>query len=589
MKTIHSIAWAIVAIATQLHAVETMDEIVVQSTRIPTPLDLMTSSVEVITQEELQNRGHLFVSDALNHIPGISTAINGGLGQVTSIYLRGAKPQHTLILVDGVRMNGQLDLNGYDLANLDVTAIERIEILKGPQSTLYGSDALAGVINIITQKGDGKPRATLQHEVGRYQTQRTSAGVSGGDETLHYSVNATHLDTEGFSATKTDPDSDGLLNNTFSTRMGGKLLTETTWDAHVRYINAEAEYDAGLYEKEQLVTRLQLQHQFNQKLSSTAAISYLDLERVQYATDYLSDTLSYEWNLTAQPNSQNTLLLGTDGYEDQYSFSGNEGDLDNHAFLALWQLRPDEATALNLSGRQDHHSRFGEATTYQGGISHILPTETRLHAAYGNGFKAPTSYQLTYSPTLDPEKSRGWEIGLEQPILENQCQLSATLFNKTYKHFIDYVAWINNGPSYENLSTAETDGVELAANYFLSDQSTLTIAYSYLDNDSPDSGFTARRPQHKIDTTLFLQLTPTWNVTALASHVGSRQERGNKLDSYALINLSTRYKLDDNITLFARLENLLNETYETALDFSFPPLGYNAPGRSFYGGISLEL
>ena len=150
-----SILWIAVAIlATNLHtyAIEIMDELVVQSTRIETPLDLMSSSVEVITAEELQASGVSYMVTHFYSNPESVVTCSGGAGQATQIYLRGAKPQHTLILVDGVRMNGQLDLNGYDLANLDLNSVERIEILKGPQSTLYGSDAMAGVINIITTK-----------------------------------------------------------------------------------------------------------------------------------------------------------------------------------------------------------------------------------------------------------------------------------------------------------------------------------------------------------------------------------------------------------------------------------------------------
>ena len=152
MKKHIRIVCAILAVAFYSEAIELMDELVVQSTRIETPLDLMSSSVDVITAEELQASGVSYVADALLLQPGISGSRSGGAGQATQLYLRGAKPQHTLILVDGVRMNGQLDLNGYDLANLDLNSVERIEILKGPQSTLYGSDAMAGVINIITTK-----------------------------------------------------------------------------------------------------------------------------------------------------------------------------------------------------------------------------------------------------------------------------------------------------------------------------------------------------------------------------------------------------------------------------------------------------
>ena len=597
MKYPIRIVCAILSLVLYSDAVETMDELVVQSTRIQTPLQLMSSSVEIITQEELQASGVAYVADGLLQQPGISGSSTGGPGQVTSLYLRGAKPQHTLILVDGVRMNGQLDLNGYDLANLDITGIERIEILKGPQSTLYGSDAMAGVINIITRK-EQTPRRYLQHEYGRYHTQRTAAGANGGDARFYYAIDFSNFDSDGFSATKSDPDTDGLHNKTLSYRFGGHANEKTEWNATLRLIDARGEYDNGLYDKEQLITRIELRHTLSEYLSMQAGIDYLDLERYQHATDYLSDTRSYDWNLTAQPTEKHTLLIGLEGYEDTYeeisAYSPKKGDLDNHAFLVLWQYKPTQDTALSLSAREDHHSRFGGAFTYQGGLSHTLrQTDTRIHASYGTGFKAPNSFQLNYSPELNPEESRGWEIGLEQALLENRLLLNAALFKKKYSHFIDYF-W-NGANNYFNADAATSDGFEAGATLYSTDALTLTLAYSYLDNDSSDLGFAERRPMHKIDAQLHYQCSPVWLMYAQAQYVGQRYETDNNnalimpMQSYTLLHLSTRYAINEKCTLFARIENLTDEEYETAFDFSNPKQGYNHSGRALYGGVRVEF
>ena len=242
MKSILWIAVAILATNLHIYAIEIMDELVVQSTRIETPLDLMSSSVEVITAEELQASGVSYVSDALLLQPGISGSRSGGAGQATQIYLRGAKPQHTLILVDGVRMNGQLDLNGYDLANLDLNSVERIEILKGPQSTLYGSDAMAGVINIITTKSE-TPRRYIQREMGRYGTEYTTAGISGGTEKLAYTFSYSDYSNEGFSSLKNNEETDAIDNETFFARIDGAISEQTKGYASLRYIDAIGQYD----------------------------------------------------------------------------------------------------------------------------------------------------------------------------------------------------------------------------------------------------------------------------------------------------------------------------------------------------------
>ena len=293
MKSILWIAVAILATTQHIYAIEVMDELVVQSTRIETPLDLMSSSVEVITAEELQASGVSYVSDALLLQPGISGSRSGGAGQATQIYLRGAKPQHTLILVDGVRMNGQLDLNGYDLANLDLNSVERIEILKGPQSTLYGSDAMAGVINIITTKRE-IPRRYIQQELGKYGTEYTTAGISGGTEKLAYTFSYSDYSNEGFSSLKNNEETDAIDNETFFARIDGALSEQTKGYVSLRYIDAIGQYDdafgvyhnAYYYDKEQLITRFAIEHTISDTLRTQVGISYFDLERTEHNTGY---------------------------------------------------------------------------------------------------------------------------------------------------------------------------------------------------------------------------------------------------------------------------------------------------------------
>ena len=593
MKKHIRIVCAILAVVFSSEAIELMDELVVQSTRIETPLDLMSSSVDVITAEELQASGVSYVTDALLLQPGISGSRSGGAGQATQLYLRGAKPQHTLILVDGVRMNGQLDLNGYDLANLDLNSVERIEILKGPQSTLYGSDAMAGVINIITAKSE-IPRRYIQRELGRYGSEYTTAGISGGTEKLAYTLSFSDYSNEGFSSLKNNEETDALDNETFFARLDSALSEQTHGYVSLRYIDAIGQYDdqfggthsANFYDKEQLITRFAVEHTITDTLRTQAGISYFDLERSEHSawgvSEYLSDTLSYDWNLTAQLKEKQTLLLGLEGHEDTYAFSGSTGDLNNHAFLALWQHQPKAGTALSLSAREDHHSQFGSAFTYQGGLHHTLSkSDTRLYASYGTGFKAPTSYQSYNNPTLKAEESEGWEIGFEQPFLDNQLQLEIAIFQKEYSQFIDYVRW-ESGPIYTNATTALSDGVEAGLTLYPSDTLTMRIGYSYLDNDSLDSGFTLRRPTHKMDATLSWLATDKLQLTALIGYVGRRQGVSSAMDSYVPVQLAMRYQADDTLTLFARVENLLDEEYELAN-------GYNTPRRGLYGGVRIDF
>ena len=612
MKKHIRIVCAILAVAFYSEAIELMDELVVQSTRIETPLDLMSSSVDVITAEELQASGVSYVSDALLLQPGISGSRNGGPGGATSIYLRGAKPQHTLILVDGVRMNGQLDLTGYDLANLDLNSVERIEILKGPQSTLYGSDAMAGVINIITTKSE-IPRRYIQREKGRYGSEYTTAGISGGTEQLAYTFSYSDYSNKGFSSLKNNEETDALDNETFFARIDSALSEQTQGSVSLRYIEANGQYDNGdfdvytnyyhnyyYYDKEQLITRIHVEHTITDTLRTQVGISYLNLERTNHGTDYgydtetkkyipidqpghydyLTDTLSYDWNLTSQPNEKNTLLLGLEGHEDTYESNSTPGDLNNHAFLAIWKHQHRAGTALSLSAREDHHSRFGNALTYQGGLSYTLAkTDTRVYASYGTGFKAPSSFHLSYNSQLQPEESKGQEVGIEQPLFNHHAHFSLSFFRKEFENLIEYDL---STYDYININTANSEGFEAGLTLYPSDTLTFRLGYGYLDNDSLDSKFTLRRPTHKLDSTLSWLATDTLQLTALIGYVGSRQGVESKMDSYVPVQLAMRYQADETLTLYARIENLLDEEYELANR-------YNTPRRGLYGGARIDF
>ena len=591
MKLLKWIVTAILIVFSHTYATQTMEDLIVETTRLKKPLNLMSSSVDIISKKDLERSGVAFVAEALERLPGIHAARTGGQGQVVSIYMRGAKPQHTLILVDGVRMNGQLDLNGYDLANLDVTNIKRIEVLKGPQSTLYGSDAMAGVINIITQEGPHDEKVYIDFQYGAFNTEKYRAGFSAGGEKLYYSINGTYFHQDGFSSTKAAPDKDGLLNKTFSANVGGSLNNNLKWTYNARKIDATGEYDNGLYIKEQTIQRLGFNQSVNDKISAAGGISYLDLKRNQYDTDYCSDTLSFDLNADLEIHDKLQLFVGIEGHEDKYSQTGYEsyeGDLDNHATLAICSFNPFEGSALSLSARKDNHSRFGNASTYQGGFSFTTPIiETRVHGSYGTGFKAPASFNLSLTPSLEPEESKGWEIGIEQPLADRQIIFRGTVFKKDYENFIEY-NWNSGDAYYENLTKATSDGFELSSSWEVTKELTWLSTYSYLNNKS-DDGFSSRRPMHKVDNSLNYKYNKNLNLNAHASYVGDRVERNVVMDEYLLVNFSVNAKTSENITLYWHIENLLDESYETALDFSWPPIGYNIAGRSFYGGVKINF
>jgi vitamin B12 transporter len=591
----------------------TTNEIIVSASRIETPIEQMASSVSVVSHTDIENTKTRVVPEILQMVPGISVSRSGGPGQQTSVYLRGAKPQHTLVLVDGVRMNGQLDLSGYDMSNLQLTEIERIEILKGPQSTLYGSDAMAGVINIVTRKGKGKPAPYFDIEGGSYNTYRVATGVSGGTDALDYNASISHFERQGQSALKNNDEKDGTRNTTVATRLGANPAEDTEINLTLRYIDATSDYDDGFgtahdqfkYDSQQLITRAEGKALvLDEVLETKLGVSYLMLDRTEYGYNgfagtptrgfFDAGTLSGDWGNTIYMHDNHTLLLGIDGYRDDYDYDDGFGDVSNGNLYNLggfgtYQAFLLDPWVLNLGIRYDDHSEFSPETTYQASSAYTVDaTGTKVKGSIGTGFKAPSSYQLYSSffgnPDLQPETSRGWEVGLEQEIHTNRASAGITYFNTEYKDLIDY----NFATfTFDNISKANTDGVEVYGKASIMENLLLRIGYTYLDNDDEAGGsFTIRRPRHQIDTDLNYAATKNLNLNLYAGFIGSRDDISGgtvyQLDPYALVNLSVRYRITELVEIYGRLENLLNEDYETVY-------GYNADGISAYAGIKVGL
>ncbi|MEE9367600.1 MAG: TonB-dependent receptor [Pontiella sp.] len=586
----------------QTSETNTSNQIIVSATRIETPLEKMGTTVNVITSKDIENSKAATVSDLLRRVPGVSIARNGGPGQSSSIYLRGAKPQHTLVLIDGVRMNSQLGLSGYDMTHLQTLDIDTIEILKGPQSTLYGSDAMAGVISITTKKGSGRPVPYIDIEGGSYGTWRAATGVSGGDDLLDYSASIQRYERLGQSAKNTNDETDGTKNTTFSTRLGTRPTDTTSLDFTLRYIDAFSDYDGFIdpigyhVADEQLSTRLSGSASvFDDLVESTVGASYVDLYSVNITpldeTPFEAKTYSADWiNIIYLP-ADHTLMAGIDGSRDEYEFRTVNGYLENLGVFGAYQAVLSSSLNANLGIRNDTHSEFGNETTYQASGSYeFQPTGTRLKASWGTGFKAPTSYQL-YSafgdPSLQPENSESVEVGLEQQIITNRLDVGIAVFRNEYSNLIEYDF---NTSKYNNIGDGITDGTEVYLSAAILHNLAFRGGYTYLDNDSEDIGFLLRRPTHKVDLDLNYAATRKLNINLNISYSGERNDQDFSTfpatiithDPYTLVNIAARYQLTKNVQIYGRIDNLLDEDYQTAYT-------YNQDGIGGYAGIKVTL
>jgi len=614
----------------------TLEPVVVTATRVETPIEEIASSITVIHSEEIERKQKISVLEVLRGLPGLDVVQTGGMGGTTSIFLRGANSEHTLVMIDGVEVNDPISPGrSYDFAHLTVDNIERIEIIRGPQSTLYGSDAIGGVINIITKKGEGKPIVNLSAEGGSFTTFRETAGVSGGNKWINYSLSLSRLDSEGISAAGKkygNYERDGYQNTSISSRLGFTPLDNLYIDFILRYVNAESELDSSsgvggddpnyiqrisrfLFKTE---AGLSLFDQFwNQKLgfainqNNRNYKNKIDPVNPLYEkSNYKGELLKFDWQHHLKLHKTNSIIFGFE-YERDEGKSKYYSEFMGWPYLSVFPKKTTNTKGYFLQDeirlwdrffamfgiRVDDHSLFGSETTYRIAPAYLIKeTGTKVKGTFGTGFKAPTLYQLFAPATswgpigninLKPEKSRGWDIGAEQEFLKKRVILGATYFRNDFKNLINF----ESGLGYININKAKAEGIELLASIKPIDDLTLSFNYTYTDTeDKKTERELLRRPKNKFGLDINYHFLKKGNVNLGVIYVGKRDDmdwsvwpaRRVELDGYTLVNLAASYNITKNFQLFGRIDNLFNKEYEEAK-------GWGTPGLSFFGGIKLSF
>jgi len=613
-------------------------DIVVTATRLETPAKEVASSVTIITREDLEKMKKSTILEVLREVLGVAIIQNGGTGAAGSMSIRGANSEHTLIMMDGVELNDPISPSrSYDLAHLVLDSIERIEVLRGPQSTLYGSDAIGGVVNIITKKGLGKPRFSLSSYGGSYTTFSTEAGIRGSTEKINYSLGLSHLSTQGISASSTaypgNEEKDGYQNMTLSGRLGFTPLDNLDIDLVLRSINAKADIDnfggaygddpnhtqdyKSLFLKGQLRALL-FKNRWEQKLSISLVHNDRQHENLPDASHpfdseeghFKSKMFKIDWQNNLFLHETNTLTCGVDHQQEQgeseYHFEGLWGP-----YSSIFPLKRAHITGLYIQDqirsanqffatagvRLDNHSQFGLALTYRLAPAYFIEkTGTRLKATVGTGFKSPSLYQL-YAPAtsfgpignedLEPEKSIGWDVGIEQFLLDSQVLFGVTYFHNDYRDLIDF----DFSQGYLNIRKAESKGAEVYFQAQLGNELQLMASYMKLEAKDKETGNPLlRRPTDKFTASLNYGFLKKGSIHLSFIYTGERDDKDFStwpypqitLPGYALFNASFSFDLSTNIQIFVRLDNLLDEEYEDIL-------GYGTPGFSAFGGVRLDF
>ncbi len=614
-------------------------DVVVTATKMETPSREVASSVTVITEADLARTRKSTVLDALEDLIGLSITQNGGPGGAASVFIRGAGSEDTLVLLDGVELNDPINPSrSCDLAHLALSQVERIEILRGPQSPLYGSDAMGGVINIITRKGRGRPRLDLSTSAGSYGTWASDLGFSGSAGRSDYSFGLSYARTTGFSAASdrypgnTEPD--GYRNLTLSGRFGFAVRENIDLDVMVRSISARSAIDdfGGPYGDDPnaiqdytaTLARIQarglfLGNRWEQKLS----ISWMHSDRTLFNPPddahplegedgtYTGRLIKLDWqnNFFLGPSQTMTagLELGQEAGRSDYVSTGPAGT-DESSFpsekagtggiYVQDQWKVGGSLFLAAGARLDIHSRTGAALTFRLAPAWVIEaTGTKLKATIGTGFKSPSLYQLFAPPTawgpigninLLPERVTGWDAGVEQDIVRDRLRFGVTYFQNSFRDLIDF----DYVQGYINIGRAGTHGVEVSLDSRpLGPGESLRLKASYtrlIARDEVTGEALLRRPRDKVSAEVGSRLFRRVDLSASLLYVGKRLDQEFSvypyedvpLAGYTLLGAVISTPVSRGLDLYVRLDNILNARYEMVW-------GYGTPAFSFVVGLRL--
>ncbi|MCU0786021.1 MAG: TonB-dependent receptor [Verrucomicrobia bacterium] len=588
--------------------VENLPAILVVGTRIPTPPENTASPVTVITRDEILATQQRLVADVLRAETGVDIVRSGQPGGNTSLFLRGANSSHTLVLVDGIRMNNGFN-NAFDFSQLAVDNIEQIEILRGPQSTLYGSEALGGVINIVTKRADGRPTGSVQTEYGSFNTWLTRGSFAVREGKASVSADASYAASDG---DRINSDSDAL---NFSAHAGYDFCAKFRASVLATYLKSDAgapndrftDDPNDRYKNENWLVGLTLEADPTPWWNAKLVLSHAR-ERGTFLQpppnppflfgNYASETIASRdqadfQNIFTPADGHKILVGGT--FEDasaDYTDNYNAFDrrVDTRSAYAQYEFTPHTRVTLTAGGRVDDSDAFGTHSTYRFGSRYTVPgAETILRASVGTGFRAPSIAQLYYpfysNPNLKPEESLGWDVGFEQPLFGRDTlptcpapvRVGATFF---HNDFDDLIA--PSGFTIKNVSRARTFGIETFVSWMPLTNLTFRAAYTWLDAEDLTTGDRLmRRPEHRGNFSANWGFLPGLCANLNLAVVGERSDSyfdnttfastKVRVPGYTKLDLALRWQATKHLELYARAENLLDEDYEEV--FGFPALG----------------
>jgi vitamin B12 transporter len=594
-----------IALPFSAYAETPMELLIVTPTRMPQSLDKTIADTTVLNEQDIQKSGAPDVSTLLQSLAGVEVVQSGGLGKVSSTFMRGTNSSHVLVLLDGVRINSATT-GTTALENIMLDSIERIEVVRGNVSSLYGSEAIGGVIQLFTKRGRGAPAFNVSAGLGSHGTQRLAAGFSGSTDANSYSVNVGKVKTDGVSAINTqiaptaNPDKDGYDNITFDAQVKHAINADHQLSASLFSTRGDSQYDSAFnlattdrnntldaIEKLSLTSDDQLNAMWHSKLNwargSDDSRDYLngaedsriktannqltwqnelrlaDTQRVNLAAEHLAQSVVSDTQYTQTARSVNSLL---GGYVGEYG-----------------------AQQVQFNLRQDRYSDFGTANTGLLGYGWSFAGNWRATASISNAFKAPTFNDLYYpgysNPNLRPERAQNQEIGLHYAAAGQS--VNAIYFDNRIR---DLIASDSTFTTVINVNQARIDGQELSYAGEFGDTHLKANATWQNPRDTTTGQVLLRRAKQFANLAV-TQHIGAWEAGGEWQYSGARQDGDINtfapvtLPSYQVFNLNARYQVEKDISVSARIDNLFNRDYMLVH-------GYNTSGRTLFVGLNYQ-
>jgi vitamin B12 transporter len=607
----------------------TLPPVVVTATRVPTALDAVPAAVTVLSGDHLRAQGIRTVAEALRAVPGAHVVETGSFGGQTSLFLRGGESDYAKVLLDGVPLNQPG--GAFDFANLTTDNVDRIEIVRGPASVLYGSDAVTGVIQIFTHAGRGVPRVTAGAEAGGYGSSRVAAHVAGGGAGADYSLGVEQFESDGMFAFNSQ-----YRNRVASARLRVGRPAASQAVLVVRYGDGDFHYPTN--SAGQLVDRnqqqvetgpalsLDLSHPFGARLVARALVAlHRTIRRLEDPQDSPADTTDFAYDFHSRDRIERD---GVDARVDYHLASattvsagvsveraalhstnrctGSFGDCSSPAMDTARIDRGYYLQALTVRGlgslvagaRLDQDDRFGSFLTYRLGATYRVAFATRVRIAVGTAFKAPTFFEtfaagfVTGNPDLKPEHSRSWEAGIEQTLAGGRATAALTWFDQRFRDLVDFS--FDSTPSYRNVARARARGLEAVARLGLGPAWSIDAEYTYLATRVLDAGFDQtsgaafaagqrllRRPTHSAGLTLGVRAGRRATAGLVLRYAGRRDDLDFSSFPFPRVTLAPSTRADASVsvmilsgqatapalTLTGRVENLFDDQRREVVNF----------------------